>query len=129
MGLLQSERDSTDETLTIDALLSYELSGIPCSLFDDAGDLRIAKSKSKLKNKFNVECGAREIAPQATILDGSALLWTVNWPAKGAAVGDFIENFKVYLKRSLRTSHVYFQYLTGILRIRLSIKHGVQGTP
>ena len=41
--------------LTLEAILKYELSALPTSLFKDDGDMRIDKGKSKLMNKLKVE--------------------------------------------------------------------------
>ena len=40
------------------------------------------------------------------MLDGSAVLWVVHWPAKGV-IADFVENFKGFLWKKLLESDVY----------------------
>ena len=48
-------------------------------------DLRIAKSKSILKNKLKIEQSARATGqPDAIVIDGCAILWVVHWPSKGS---------------------------------------------
>ena len=42
----------------------------------------------------------------ASVLDGSAVLWAVHWPAKGV-IADFVENFKGFLLKKLLDSDVY----------------------
>ena len=61
-------------------------------------DLRIAKSKSILKNKLQVEQPARAAEqPDAIVIDGYAILWVVHWPSKGS-VHDLVTNFVKYVK-------------------------------
>ena len=40
------------------------------------------------------------------MLDGSAVLWVVHWPAKGV-IADFVKNFKGFLLKKLLESDVY----------------------
>ena len=64
--------------------LSYELASVPTSMFEEkTRDLHIAKSKSILKNKLQVEQSARATGqPDAIVIDGCAILWVVHWPSK-----------------------------------------------
>ena len=50
---------------------------IPTSMFEEkTRDLRIAKSKSILKNKLQVEQSARDTGqPDAIVIDACAILW------------------------------------------------------
>ena len=65
-------------------------------------DLRIAKSKSILKNKLQVEQSARATGqPDAIVIDGCAILWVVYWPSKGS-VQDLVTNFVKYVKGKLK---------------------------
>ena len=49
-------------------------------------------------------CSTSNVA--ASVLDGSAVLWVVHWPAKGV-IADFVENFKGSLLKKLLESDVY----------------------
>ena len=56
-------------------VLSYELASAPPSMFDKIGEMRIAKSKSSMKTKLQVEQSQRlTTIPDAIILDGCAIL-------------------------------------------------------
>ncbi len=54
MGLQVSSRE-----VDLEHVLSYELAPVATSLFTDAGDLRIATSKSTLKKQLQVEISGR----------------------------------------------------------------------
>lgn len=74
-------------------LFSYELAPLPTSMFDDNGSMRIATSKSVLKNKLQVTQSARvSVKPDVIIIDGCAILWCIHWPSN-ATVQDFVDNF------------------------------------
>ena len=78
MGL-QLSRD-----LNIKDVLSYELSPVPASLFDEHGIMRM-QAKAALKTKLQINIPSRFTAPPGVvIIDGWALLWTVHWPASGS---------------------------------------------
>ena len=52
------------------------------SMFHDSGAMRICKAKSDLKKRLAKEasrCSTFNFA--ASVLDGSAVLWVVQWPA------------------------------------------------
>ena len=77
--------------------LTHELCPVPSSLFEDTGDLRIAKSKAGLKKKLQVEISPQNSEnPSAMIVDGCAVLWTVSWPSSGT-VEDYLQSFLDYL--------------------------------
>ena len=78
LGLMKS-RD-----VKVEQILSYELAPVPSSEFEEkTRDLRIAKSKSILKNKLQVEQSARATGqPDAIVIDGCAILWVIHWPSK-----------------------------------------------
>ena len=70
--------------------------------------LRICKAKSKLKRSLQIEVSQRNAGDaDATVIDGSALLWTVHWPADGS-VADFIVNVKKWIASYLTNSNIYF---------------------
>ena len=91
--------------------LTHELASIPTSMFDASGMMRICKSKSDLKNcllkETSSRCAVSSVA--AIVLDGSAVLWVVHWPAK-EVVADYVENFKTFLERKLQDSDVYLVF-------------------
>lgn len=107
IGIQASSRD-----IDIQDVMSHELSPVPTSMFQDSGKMRICKSKADLKNRLSRLESSRvadATTHGATILDGSAVLWVVHWPAKGV-VSDYISNFKSYLQRQLRTCDVYLVF-------------------
>ena len=81
---------------------------MPTSMFHDSSAIRICKAKSDLKKRLAKEassrCSTSNVA--ASVLDGSAVLLVVHWPAKGVIV-DFVENFKGFLLKKLLDSDVY----------------------
>ena len=73
-------------------VLSYELSAVPLALFNKYGDMR-SPSKAMLKNKLQVEVSDRcTCTPDAIIIDGCALLWSVHWLVS-STVHQYIKNF------------------------------------
>ena len=79
---------------------------MPASLFDESGAMR-AQSKAVLKTKLQVEQSSRiQGVPDAIILDGCAMLWTVHWPTSGT-VEDYVINFMGTIKYHLQRYDVY----------------------
>ena len=73
-------------------VLGYELAGVPPSMFDETGEMRITKSKFALKAKLQVEITGHRSAPSdAIVLDGCSVIWVVQWPAHGT-VQNYIKN-------------------------------------
>ena len=69
--------------------------------------MRICKAKSKLKRMLQIEVSQRNAGDaNVTIIDGSALLWTIYWPADGS-VADFGVNVKTWITKYLTNSNVY----------------------
>ena len=98
---LQQYRD-----IDIKDVLSYELSPTPASLCDESGAMR-AQSKAVLKTKLQVEQSSRiQGVPDAVIIDGCAMLWTVHWPTSGK-VEDYVINFMRTIKYHLQRCDVY----------------------
>ena len=59
-----------------------ELSSVPASVYEDNGGMRITKTKSVLKQKLQVEHSSRTGSKyELVIIDGSALLCVIHWPA------------------------------------------------
>ena len=67
----------------------------------------ICKAKSKLKRSLQIEVSQRNAGDaDATVIDGSAILWTAHWPADGS-VADFIINVKKRIASYLTNSDIY----------------------
>lgn len=101
-----------------DNLLIYELSPYPLSMFENDGEIRIAKTKSTLKNSLKVEIFTRNTGAEATFLDGCAVLWTVQWPTNGS-VQDYVNNFRQIIQFHLNTSTTYLlfdRYIEGSIK-------------
>lgn len=99
---LQQSRD-----VNVEELLSYELSAVPPSMFDENGEMRITTTKSTMKRKLQVEHSSRlASSPQVTVIDGCALLWVVQWPASGT-VQDYADNFTKKIMTCLQISDVH----------------------
>ena len=102
IGLLVSQRD-----LDLQQVHATELAAYPPSMFQADGQMRMATGKSILKKNLQVEVSQRLLAcPTAVVVDVSAVLWTVNWPANGL-VETFIEHFKEWLSARLSQSDVH----------------------
>lgn len=94
IGLQASSR-----AIDIKQLLAHELAPIPTSMFTDAGEMRCLKAKSVLKNQLQVEVSLRKASStDVTIIDGSALLWAIHWPA-GGTVKDYVRNFRGHVEK------------------------------
>ena len=55
--------------------MSHELASRLALMFDESGGLRVAKTKSVLKNKLKVEVPRRHTQIDALFLDGCVVLW------------------------------------------------------
>ena len=76
-------------------------------MFEDTAVMSIAKSKSTLKKILQVEMSDRFAGgANVNVLDGSAILWVVPWPAFGS-VKDYTVNFKCAIGKRLRIEDVY----------------------
>ena len=92
--------------IDIKDVLGHELAPVPTSMFDDTGDMRIAKSKSTLKKILQVEVSDRVAGgANVSVLCGSAILWVVLWPAV-VSVKDYIANFKYAIGKMLQFEDV-----------------------
>ena len=111
--------------IKVEQILSYELAPVPTSMFEEkTRDLRIAKSKSILKNKLQVEQSAHATGqPDAIVTDGCAILRVVHWPSKGS-VQDLVTNFFKYVKGKLkggtRVHLIFDRYCEYSIKIMLS---------
>ena len=98
--------------------MAHELSPRPASMFDDSGAMKVAKTKSVLKNDLKVEVARRHVAVDASFLDGCAVLWVVPWPT-GGTVQDFLDNFRRHIKGYLESGDVYLvfdRYTAGSIK-------------
>ena len=80
--------------------------------------MKVAKTKSVLKNDLKVEVARRHAAVDASFLDGCAVLWVVPWPT-GGIVQDFLDNFRRHIKGYLESSDVYLvfdRYTAGSIK-------------
>ena len=100
---------SSDRDIHMEDVLAFELAPVPTSMFTEDG-MRICKAKSTLKKTLQVEISRRNAGDaNVTIIDGSALLWTIHWPADGT-IADFIRNVKTRLASYLTYSDVYLVF-------------------
>ncbi|KAK1902398.1 ATP-dependent 6-phosphofructokinase [Dissostichus eleginoides] len=96
----------SDREVDVKDVLAYELAPVPTAMFTEDG-MQICKAKSTLKKSLQVEVSRRNAGDEdVTVIDGSALLWTIHWPADGT-VADFIDNVKTRLISYLSESDVY----------------------
>ena len=106
IGLQASGRD-----FDIKDVLSYELAPVPTSMFETTGEMRAATSKSSLKRQLQVEVSARTIASDTSVvvIDGSALLWVIPWPAEGITT-DYANNLKHTIAKRLKVGDVHLVF-------------------
>ena len=78
LGLLLSDRD-----FPFADIMAHELGCFPPAYFKEDGEVRLATAKSFLRKSVGetVNKGAPRNTT-AVIIDVSAFLWTVNWPAR-----------------------------------------------
>ena len=101
IGLLVSDRD-----FDFDEVLDTELAAYPPSMYEPDGTMRTT-AKSILKTILQVKTTQRNVlTPTAIVVDVSALLWTLRWPANGT-VETLITTFKVWLSEYLNDSDIY----------------------
>ena len=99
-------RQTSGRDIDIKHVLGHELAPVPTSMFDDTEDMRIAKSKSTLKNILQVEVSDKVAGgANVSVLGGSAILWIDHWLTDGY-VKDYIANTYAIEKR-LRVEDVY----------------------
>jgi hypothetical protein len=74
-------------------------------MFNSDGEMKIAKSKSILKQKLQVAVSERNCpTPDTMIYDVSALLWVIAWPSGKLKV--YVDNFKAFVCQVLQTANV-----------------------
>ena len=104
VGLQQSRN------IQLSDVLNYELSPVPASMFSESGEMRIPTTKSALKRALQVEVSSRlALQPDATIIDGCAILWVFHWPNRGN-VQDFVHNFASFIFAKVDMCDVYLVF-------------------
>ena len=86
-------------------------------MFDDSGDMKVAKTKAVLKNTLKVEMERRHAEVDASFLDESAVLWVVPLPTCGTV--QFPYNVRRHIQNHLDSSDVYLlfdRYKEGSLK-------------
>ena len=99
-------------------LMAHELASKPASMFDESGAMKVAKTKSVLKNNLKVEVRRRHAEIDASFLDGCAVLWVVPWP-NGGIVQDFLNNFRCHIQSHMESGDVYLvfdRYMDGSIK-------------
>ena len=107
----------TNEALKMANGFSFELSSVPTSMFDDSGDMRLAKSKSGLNNTGGKVSFRSMKKLELVVIDGCTILWVINWPTNGL-VFDYIVNYCefVFLKlQSYDIAVVFDRYQYQVL--------------
>jgi hypothetical protein len=108
----------SSQEVDIQDVFSHELAPVPTSMVTEKG-MRIAKNKSALKNKLQMEVSGRSSGSvDATVIDGS-----VHWPEQGT-VSDFVDNVKNRIAKYLEYSDVYL-FLTDTKTLVQSMLLGV----
>ena len=93
--------------LNFQEVLGTELTAYPPSMFHADGQMRVAAGKSTLKKNIQVEVSqCLNMSPTAIVVDVSAVIWTLEWPAHGT-VATFISRFKIWLSLQLSGADVY----------------------
>lgn len=99
---------ASDPEFNFVEVLAFELGYFPPALFDKNGNMRIAESKSDLKNQLGVTISRRAFGtPTHIIIDVSAFLWTLKWPSKGK-FAEVIVEVKKCLRDMLKLSDVHW---------------------
>ena len=94
-------------------MLSFELAPLPSAIFDDYGDLR-QETKSQLFHKHAV-WGADDSCPDATIIDGNGMLYSLTWPKSGT-VKDLLQKFIKAVECDHTTIVVFDRYIEGSIK-------------
>ena len=100
---------ASNRPVDIDDVLSYELAPVPTALFTESGEMRDAKAKSVLKSNTQKLLSTRRAQENIDVLviDGSAYLYALPWPAPPATVQHYIEKLKYNIGQKLGKCDVY----------------------
>ena len=81
-------------------------------MFSEFGEMRVAKAKSVLKKVLQKELSSRCIkkAISTVVIDGSAILHLIPWPASSETVGYFAVKFRNYIEKQLQSYDVYLVF-------------------
>lgn len=101
--VLSQKRD-----ITLENLLSFELSPVPPSLFDEYGSLRKG-TKSIMLHKLAVWCENRHV-PEVDIIDGNEMLYHITWPKVGK-VKNLLQNFTRAAEKQYSVIVVFDRYM------------------
>ena len=94
--------------MDVKTVFAHELAPVPTSMFSEKG-MRVCKEKSVLKKRMQLEMSKESITnANITVIDGSALLWTIWWPLDGT-VEDFVNAFENRIASYLVNSDVYLR--------------------
>ena len=75
-----------------------------------------------------MEMSNRKLHPDATVIDGSALLWTMNWLSEDT-VDDFVTNVKNRVKKYLEKTDAYLVFDRYTMTSVRSLLQEVEGKP
>ena len=79
---------------------------IPTYIFNDDSDLTSAKSKAYLNRTLESKALTCTMSKaELAIIDGSAILWVVNWPIK-ASIIDYLQNISSYILQKLARGNI-----------------------
>jgi hypothetical protein len=78
-------------------------------MFDDSGAMKVAKTRSVLKNNLNVKVTRSHAEVDVSFFDGCAVLWVLPWPT-GGTVQDFFNNFRRHIQSHLESTDVYLVF-------------------
>ena len=79
--------------------LKNELTPVPMAMFDNSGDMRVAKIKSTLKRELQVETLKQHTDPDnSLIVNGSVMLWKVK---------DYVDKAVTWTRRNVQECGVY----------------------
>ena len=83
---------ASSQEIDIKQLLPYELSPVPTAMFSESGEMKVAEAKSVSKKVLQKEVSSRCIKKtiSTVVIDGSAKLYLIPWPASSATVGDLV---------------------------------------
>ena len=89
--------EMTNTITEVKILFSYELAPVPTYMFYKYGEVRLDKSKAKLRKLLAKKVSAQNISkPDLVVLYSCAIIWSVNWPSNGK-VSDFVDFFLSYV--------------------------------
>ena len=98
---------------SLEHLLSFELAPLPSAIFDDYADLRRG-TKSQLFHKHAV-WGADDCGPDATIIDGNEMLYSMTWQ-KLETAKDLLQKFIKAVECDHKTIVVFDRKIEGSIK-------------